>query len=305
MIEQICSMALTNAHHEGKQEFSWEHLVDAMTVIESGSAVNVTYVEEDARSVAIHEAGHATAAHIYRPDLESSRLSIQMRGGSLGHHQSFEKEERFGHFQSVYEGDLIHLVGAMAAETVFFGENSDGVGGDLGTTTWKAAIMVGAAGMAPQPLDLKGRRFADETEDETRRRVVKRLEDIGLRLMNRMGGGMGDPVGAALSDPRKRAYAGQFIGEAFVTAYNLIRINKDKVEAVANAVMEQKEIYGDDLVRLLDDQNFEKPDIDWTDAASWPPLAWYEDEPKAAERPMASMSGLTLSQSSNGTMRGF
>ena len=37
MIDQICSMALTNAHHEGKATFGWEHLVDAMVVIESGS----------------------------------------------------------------------------------------------------------------------------------------------------------------------------------------------------------------------------------------------------------------------------
>src|SRR5205085_2386713 len=33
MIEQICSMALTNAHHSGKLEFDWKHLVDAMTAI--------------------------------------------------------------------------------------------------------------------------------------------------------------------------------------------------------------------------------------------------------------------------------
>ena len=96
MIDQICSMALTNAHHEGIAAFTWRHLVDSMTVIESGTAVNVNYNDADARAMAIHEAGHAAAAHVYVPDLESSRLSIKMRGGSLGHHQSFEKEERFG-----------------------------------------------------------------------------------------------------------------------------------------------------------------------------------------------------------------
>ena len=102
-----------------------------MTVIESGTAVNVNYNETDARAVAIHEAGHAAAAHVYVPEVESSRLSIKMRGQSLGHHQSFEKEERFGAFQSRMFGELIHAVGAMAAELVFYGENSVGVGGDL------------------------------------------------------------------------------------------------------------------------------------------------------------------------------
>ena len=66
-----------------------------MTTIESGTAINVKYVADETRAVAIHEAGHAAAAHVYLEGTESSRLSIKMRGGSLGHHQAFEKEERF------------------------------------------------------------------------------------------------------------------------------------------------------------------------------------------------------------------
>ena len=67
-------------------------------------------------------------------------------------------------------------------------------------------------------------------------------------------------------------YAAQFIGQAFVTAYNLIDVNKDKVEQVADVVIEKKEIYGDDLVSLLDAQKFAKPEIDWTDEEYWPKI---------------------------------
>jgi ATP-dependent Zn protease len=281
-IDQICSMALTNAHHTGRANFDWNDLVEAMTVIESGSAINVQYHEQDARATAIHEAGHAATAHVYRPDLESSRLSIRMRGGSLGHHHVFEKEERFGRFQSVLFGQLVWYVGAMAAEFAFYGENSNGVGGDLQSTTWTAASMVGAAGMSPLPLDLNGRTFADETEEQSRRRVQRRFEDIGLRLLNRTSGGpmSADPTSSVLGDPRKRAYAAQLIGQAFVTAYNLVRLNKDKIERVADAVIEQREIYGDDLVRLLNEQNFVKPEIDWTDEEIWPHLVSWSPDPE-------------------------
>jgi hypothetical protein len=169
----------------------------------------------------------------------------------------------------------------MAAEMVFFGENSVGVGGDLQGATARAAWMVGASGMAPQPIDLKGRTFADESEEESRRRVVKRFEDVGLRLLNRVSGGpmMGDPIQAVLGDPRKRSYAAQFLGEAFVTAYNLVQLNRDKVEYIANQVIDKAEIFGDDLVRMLDAQDFQRPDIDWTDEASWPKIVWSRDEP--------------------------
>src|SRR5262245_3150785 len=137
--------------------------------------------------------------------------------------------------------------------------------------------------MSPLPLDLHGQHFADESEEETRRRVTKRFEDIGLRLLNRTSGGNpmnGDPVAAVLGDPRKRAYAAQFLGEAFVTAFNLIRSNRESVERIADRVIERGEIFGDDLVRLLDEQNFQRPAIDWTDEASWPNMTWSRDDPR-------------------------
>ena len=95
MIDQVCSMGLTLAHHEGREIFGWSDIVEAMTTVESGTAVNIEYVPEETRAVAIHEAGHAVAAHVYMRGAESTRLSIRMRGGSLGHHQARERDERF------------------------------------------------------------------------------------------------------------------------------------------------------------------------------------------------------------------
>jgi hypothetical protein len=46
--------------------------------------------------------------------------------------------------------------------------------------------------------------------------------------------------------------------------------NKDAVERIANEIVEKQEIYGDDLVRLLDAQNLKKPEIDWTKEEIWP-----------------------------------
>jgi ATP-dependent Zn protease len=265
MIEQICSMALTNAHHEGEISFRWQHLVDAMTAIEAGTAIGVRYVEHETRSVAIHEAGHAAAAHVYRPDLESSRISIKMRGGSLGHHQAYEREERFSAWQSERFGALVHILGAMAAEIVFYGENSVGVGGDLMSVTAIAGSMVSGAGMAPKPIEVNGSMFEGVSGDRAVRRIEKRLEDIGNRLINR-----GVNVNDALGDRAKRPLAARFLGEAFVTAYAFIELNKDAVERIANELIEKEEIYGNDLVALLDRQNLQKPEIDWTKEELWP-----------------------------------
>src|ERR671928_1440762 len=132
-------MALTIAHHDRRLSFSREDLVEAMTTIESGTAQGIDYVPEETRAVAIHEAGHAAASHVYMKDVLSTRLSIRKRGGSLGHHQAIEKEERFSSWRSEEFSKLVWTLGAMAAERVFYGENSTGVGGDLESATTRAA----------------------------------------------------------------------------------------------------------------------------------------------------------------------
>ena len=90
-------------------------------------------------------------------DAESTRLSIRMRGAALGHHQVAEREERFSRWRSEQMAMLIWGLGAMAAERVFYKQNSTGVGGDIAGATALAAYMVGASGMGPEPVDRLGR----------------------------------------------------------------------------------------------------------------------------------------------------
>src|SRR5213078_13633 len=186
MIEQVCSMALTYAHSEAREEFDRKDIVEAMTTIESGTAVGVNYIDEESRAVAIHEAGHAVASHVYMNDVLSTRLSIRMRGGSLGHHQAMKKDERFSSWRHEEVGELVWGLGAMAAEHVFYGENSSGVGGDVESATTTAAWMVGFCGMGPEPIDLNGAKYANEEEERAaEEEIMQRFERIGLQIMNR------------------------------------------------------------------------------------------------------------------------
>jgi cell division protease FtsH len=274
MIEQVCSMALTFAHSEGRMQFGWEDIVEAMTTIESGTAVRIEYVPAETRAVAIHEAGHAVASHVYMKDVLSTRLSIRKRGGSLGHHQAIEKEERFSSWRSEEFAKLVWTLGAMAAERVFYGENSTGVGGDVQSATTRAAWMVGACGMGAEPISLDGKVPAAQLE-EREKEVMDRFEKIGAQIMNRASGGSAmerDPMGAVLSDPGKRRAASQILGQAYLAAQCLIEANRDKVEAIAETLIARRELHGDEVVELLDDHDLRRPDIDLTDDATWPKL---------------------------------
>ena len=182
MIDQVCSMALTYAHSDGRPHFTWEDIVEAMTTVESGVAIGQEYPPHEERATAIHEAGHAVCSHLYNENLMSTRLSIRKRGSSGGHHRAMEIEERFADWRSEMFGHLIHVLGAMAAEVVFYGQNTTGVGGDVRSVTWLAGRMVGYAAMAPQRVDL-----SDRIEDPERRaaeedRVMERFAKLGYRL---------------------------------------------------------------------------------------------------------------------------
>jgi cell division protease FtsH len=271
MIEQVVSMALTIAHHSERETFRWEDMTEAMTTLEAGTAVDIEYVPQETRAVALHEAGHAVAGHVYMQGTESTRLSIRMRGGSLGHHQAREKEERFSRFRSEEFARLVWALGAMAAEQVFYGENATGVGGDVMSATTQAAWMVGASAMGPQFVELP--RFADESEDETRSRVMRRFEQIGLQIMNRTSGGgpmAADPVASVLSDRDKRRAAAQILGQAYVSAHHLMAANKEAVERVADQLVAKRELFGDELVDLLDSLELRAPEVDYTEESAWP-----------------------------------
>ncbi len=273
MIEQVCSMALTRAHFEGRQDANREDIVESLTTVESGTAINIEYVPEETRAVAIHEAGHAIASYVYLPGVESTRLSIRKRGSSLGHHQAFSKEERFSSWRHEQFGALVHLLGAMAAERVFYGENSNGVSGDVRSVTAQAAIMVGVAAMGPEPVEIPAHWVSEEDAEKKRETILKRYERIGSQIIGRAGHGSvaeGSPIPGILSDRDKRVMVARLLGQAYVTAYGLIEENREGVERIADVLIEKREMYGDEVVELLDSVTPRKPDIDPLREGSWP-----------------------------------
>jgi ATP-dependent Zn protease len=275
MIEMVCSMALTYAHHEGRERFDWKDLVEAMTTVESGTAVNLEYVPHETKAIAVHEAGHAATGHVYMKGVESVRLSIRRRGQSLGHHQALEKEERFSSWRSEQMARLIWGLGAMAAERVFYGENSTGVGGDVQSTTALAAWMVGSWGMAPERVELDGKYSRKSYEDEKREKIMGRFEEIGSQIMNRTSGGgpmVQDPIASVLGDPQKRKMVAQLLGQAYVSAHLLVEHNREAVERIAEVLVERREMHGDEVLELLDGVGLKQPTVDLTDERVWPKI---------------------------------
>ena len=276
MIEQVCSMALTYAHSDGREAFEWGDIVEAITTIEAGTAQNVEYAPDQSRATAIHEAGHAIASHIYISNAEHTRLSIRKRGRSLGHYQLMQKEERVEGVAFRHEeiAELVMILGAMAAEHVFYGENSTGVGGDVQSVTIGVGMLVGAAAIGPEPVDLEGR-VPEAEREERETEIMDRFERIGHQIMNRLSGGPfeGDRIGAALGDRYKSRAAARILGQAYITAYACMLHNREGVARVAETLMERRELYGDEVTEVLNAAGLSAPKIDLLDEDLWPKVA--------------------------------
>ena len=129
----------------------------------------------------------------------------------------------------------------MAAERVFYGENSTGVGGDVQMATTRAALMVGACAMGPERPIWTGN-AGRRRREEGREKIMKRFEGIGLRIMHRAsGGGRSPPTRSpaccpipASADRRAAPWPG---------VHGRVRPiieNRDGVEKVAEVLVERR-----------------------------------------------------------------
>ena len=104
---------------------------------------------------------------------------------------------------------------------------------------------------------------------------MERFERIGSQIMNRAGSGNAlsqNPLDAVLGDREKRRSVAILLGQAYVTAYNLVLLNKDKIEQIAEVLVERREMHGDEVVELLDRARLKVPEIDLLDEAAWPKM---------------------------------
>ena len=146
MLEHLLDEALVWALRRGAEALSWDDIQQAKMTEEIGLAQPVSYTEAERRTIATHEAGHATVAYLVGRSRKLEVLSIIKRKDALGLLAHSELEERYTKTKSEIEQLIQIAMGGMVAEELFFGESGSGVAGDLQAATLAAAQMVGSMG---------------------------------------------------------------------------------------------------------------------------------------------------------------
>ena len=147
-IANVCNeAALIAARHDsptvGKQDF-----LDAVDRIIGGLEKKTKVMTEaEKRSIAIHEAGHATISWFTEFADPLVKVSIVPRGQALGA-AWYLPEERVLQTKEAMLDEMCALLGGRAAEELFIGHISTGAMNDLERTTKQAYGMVAYAGMS-------------------------------------------------------------------------------------------------------------------------------------------------------------
>jgi ATP-dependent Zn protease len=223
MLEHLLDEALVWALRRGADRLSWEDLQQARMTEELGLKQPVEYTEAELRTIATHEAGHATIAHLVGKARKLEVLSVIKRGDALGLLAHTDLEERFTSTQSEIEALIRISMGGLAAEEVFFGEITTGPSGDLQAATAAAAQMVGSLGMAGSLVSLDA-----------------------------AGGPPGaNIVAKVLSNEETKSKLEGILESAKDDAVRLVTENRHIVEALRDALLDRDELIGDEILDVI------------------------------------------------------
>lgn len=186
--------------------------------------------QEDKETVAYHEAGHAVVS-FYLPNTDPiQKITIVPRGRAGGYVLPL-REERMVHTREKFEDQIAMAMGGRAAEEIFFGQITTGAASDLQQSTRWAKAMVMNYGMSSS-LGLPT--YGDQNSNP----FVGRDYGFGV------GRDYSEEAAKAIDDEVRL-----ILDHNYKRAKNIIEENRDKMVALANALME---------VETMDRSTFEK-----------------------------------------------
>ena len=159
-IANVCNEAALIAARHDKKEVDKQDFMDAVDRIIGGleRKTKIMTVEEK-RSVAYHEAGHATISWLLQYANPLVKVTIVPRGVALGAAWYLPEERQLTTKEHILD-ELCSLLGGRAAEQLFLDHTSTGALNDLERATKQAYAMVAYYGMSDKLKDVS---FYDST----------------------------------------------------------------------------------------------------------------------------------------------
>ena len=134
-LANIANEAALKAIKDKSKKINNENFEFAIEKIAAGLEIkHSTVSENEKRTVAYHEAGHAVAAKMLNID-KIQKISIIPRDKALGYVLKFPTEDKFLYTKQELMGKVTVLLAGRASEEVFIGEISTGASNDIKEST--------------------------------------------------------------------------------------------------------------------------------------------------------------------------
>ncbi len=224
-IANLCNEAALIAARKDKKFVEKQDFLDAVDRIVGGlEKKNKIITKDEKRSIAYHEAGHATVSWLAQYAHPLVKVTIVPRGRSLGAAWYLPEERSITTTEQILD-EMCMALGGRAAEELIFGKISTGALSDLEKVTKQAYAMVAMYGLNKRVGNIS---FYDSQGQQT---FTKPYSEDTARVIDEE--------------------VSKMVEEQYQRALTLLSANRDKLEALANKLLEKEVIFKEDLVAIF------------------------------------------------------
>lgn len=233
-IANVCNEAALIAARKDKPAVTNEDFLAAIDRIIGGlEKRNKSISESERRATAIHEAGHATVMWLLPECDPVLKVTIIPRGKSLGATWSVPDEERVHITNTTLEERLAGMLAGRIAEEVNYGTLGAGALNDLERSTKMTYAMVAYYGMSKKIGPISYYDSTGTRDTFTKPFSEQTAHDIDCEVR-------------------------RILDEAYQKAREIIENNNDKINAMADMLMEKETIYAEDIETILGQPAYKK-----------------------------------------------
>jgi len=187
--------------------------------------------DEDKRTTAYHEAGHALVAMLDEDSDPVHKVTIIPRGMALGLTQTLPVEDRYNLTKEQILAQIKHAMGGRAAEDLVFGVFTTGASNDLEQATEWARRMVCKFGMSSK---LGPVAYGNEDADVFLGRDFVSRKDYSEKKAQEID----DEVS-------------EILNERYQMARETLEQHRDKLDRIAEALLERETLQNEDMKALI------------------------------------------------------
>jgi cell division protease FtsH len=187
--------------------------------------------DEEKKTIAYHEAGHALVADLLPGADPLHKVTIIPRGRALGLTQQLPTDDKYNYSREYLIDRITILLGGRTAEEVVFHQRTTGAGDDLEKATDMARKMVCEWGMSDKMGPLT---FGKSEEHIFLGREMSRAKDYS------------EDTAILIDSEIKR-----IVTDCAGRARQMIETNLEKLHTLARALLERESLDGAEIARLL------------------------------------------------------